>query len=159
MGIAVGTDLAGLKEIGHGGSIDGFVSQASWYPDGKLAIVVLMNSAGPVSPGALTSELARAILPPVPPPPVKAFTGDMAPFTGTYSGPSRGRVMDVVVTATPQGLSAAVNGNQPRQLQWVDGWVFRVGNSYLTFKRSDETGPAAELRFDGGGGLYVLKRK
>jgi CubicO group peptidase (beta-lactamase class C family) len=159
MGISVATDQAGLKEIGHGGGIDGFVSQASWYPDGKLAIVVLMNSNGPVSPGALTSELARAILPTVPPTPAVAFTADPAPFVGTYSGPSRGRVMDVVVTSSPQGLSIAVNGGQPRQLQWVNGSVFRAGNGILTFKRNGDTGPAPELRFDGGGGLYVLKRK
>ena len=158
MGIAVGTDQAGHKEIGHGGGIDGFVSQASWYPEEKLAIVVLMNSNGPVSPGALASELSRAILPVVPPTPVLVFKADATPLVGTYSGPSRGRVMDVVVTSSPQGLSAAVNGNQPRQLLWVEGWTFRVGNSYLTFKKGDSS-LAGELRFDGGGGLYVLKRK
>jgi hypothetical protein len=135
------------------------VSQAGWYPDGKLAVVVLMNSAGPVSPGALASELARAILPVTPPPADKAFTGDATPFPGTYSGPSRGRVMDAVVTSTPQGLSIAVNGGQPRPLQWVDGWTFRAGNNILTFRRTGESTPADELRFDGGGGLYILKRK
>lgn len=159
MGIAVGTDQAGHREIGHGGAITGFVSQASWYPEEKLAIVVLMNSAGPVSPAALTSELSRAILPAVPPAPVMAFKGDAAPFAGTYSGPSRGRVMDVVITSSPEGLSAAVNGGQPRQLQWVDGWTFRVGGSVLTFRRTGNDVAASELRFDGGGGLYVLKRK
>ena len=159
MGIAVGTDQAGLKEIGHGGGISGFVSQASWYPDGKLAIVVLMNSNGPVSPGGLASELARTILPTTPPPPVIAFKADATPFLGTYSGPARGRVMDAVVTSTPQGLSVAVNGGQPRVVSWVEGWTFRVGSAMLTFKRSGDSGPATELRADGFGGFYILKRK
>ena len=116
--------------------------------------------AGFLLAGAASSMGATNDVQPGPNPIIRdKFTADPAPFVGTYSGPSRGRVMDVVVTSSPQGLSIAVNGGQPRQLQWVNGSVFRAGNGILTFKRSSETGPAAELRFDGGGGLYVLKRK
>jgi hypothetical protein len=158
MGIAVGSNARGIREIGHGGGIDGFVSQASWYPDGKLAIVVLMNSNGPVSPAALASELAGVMLPTNPPPAPKAFVGDATPLLGKYSGPSRGRTMDVEITQSAQGLVISVNGAPSRPLQWVDGWTFRVANSIVTFRRSGETGPAAQLRFDGGGGFYILKR-
>jgi CubicO group peptidase (beta-lactamase class C family) len=158
MGIGVGTDLRGLREIGHGGAIAGFVSQASWYPDSELAVVVLMNSAGPVSPAALARELAWAILPGTPPA-VKAFTGDAAPLLGTYSGPSRGRIMDAVVTQAAEGISLSINGSPARPLQWVDGTTFRDGNAYLTFRGDGNGGPTAELRFDGGGGYYILKRK
>ncbi|MGQ0702708.1 MAG: serine hydrolase domain-containing protein [Gemmatimonadales bacterium] len=158
MGIAVGTDTRGLRMIGHGGAITGFVSQASWYPGAELAVVVLMNSAGPVSPSALASELAGAILPwtrPV----AKAFTGDGAVLVGKYSGPSRGRVMSAGVTQTPQGMALSVNGAAARPIQWVEGWAFRSGDTHLTFKRAGDSGPAAELRFDTGGGHYVLKRE
>ena len=157
MGLAVAEDTRGLSMIGHGGAIDGFTSQATWYPDGQLAIVVLMNSAGPVSPAALVSELAGAILPwtrPV----AKAFNGDGTPLVGKYSGPSRGRVMNVTVTQTSQGMAIAMDSAAARPMQWVNGLTFRMGTTYLTFKRQGETGPAIELRYDTGGGHFVLKR-
>ncbi|HEV8597799.1 MAG TPA: serine hydrolase domain-containing protein [Gemmatimonadales bacterium] len=158
MGIGVGRDLRGLREIGHGGAIAGFVSHASWYPDAQLAVVVLMNSAGPISPQALASELAGAVLPwtrPV----VKPFTGDAAPLVGKYSGPSRGRVMEAEVTKTGEGLSLSVNGAPARPIQWVEGWTFRTGGTELTFRRSGGDGPATELRYITGGGYFILKRK
>ena len=157
MGIGVGADGRGLREIGHGGGITGFVSQASWYPDAELAIVVLMNSGGPVSPAALASELAGAIVPSTPPS-FRPFAGDASPLVGKYSGPSRGRKMEAEVTQTPQGISVSVNGAPARALQWVEEWTFRSANNYLTFKRNGDRGPAGELRFDAGGGLYILKR-
>ncbi len=158
MGISVGSDVRGLKYIGHGGGIAGFVSEASWYPDAQLAVVVLMNSNGPVSPGALASELAGEILP-VTRPNVVPFVGDAASLVGKYSGPSRGREMTVEITPLAQGIALSVNGAAARPLPWVADWTFRQGNTYLTFKRAGNNGPASELRFDTGGGHYVLKRK
>ena len=58
MGLALTTDVRGARLIGHGGAIQGFGAQASWYPDEQLAVVVLINSNGPISPTALASELA-----------------------------------------------------------------------------------------------------
>jgi len=158
MGISVGNDIRGLKYIGHGGAITGFVSEASWYPDAQLAVVVLMNSNGPVSPSALASELAGEILP-VTRPNVVPFVGDAAALVGKYSGPSRGREMTVEITPLAQGIAMSVNGAAARPLPWVEDWTFRQGNTFLTFKRAGNSGAAAELRFDTGGGHYVLKRK
>ena len=154
MGLSNGTDIRGLREIGHGGAIDGFVSQTTWYPDAQMAVVVLINSAGPVSPSALGSELAGAILPTQPPTP-KTYAGDAAQFVGKYSGPSRGRAMTVDVTKGSDGtLMLSVNGTPARPLSWVQGTTFRPQgtNSYLTFK-------SGVLQFDQGGGFYILKRQ
>ena len=156
MGISVTTDVRGLREIGHGGGIDGFVSYATWYPDAQLAVVVLMNSAGPVSPAAVAGELAAEVIPWTRPT-FKPFTGDATPFVGKYSGPSRGRPMTVDVMQAAGAVSVSVNSAPPRPLQWVDGDTFRLGNVILTFKRQGNS--AAELRYDAGGGLYVLKRQ
>src|SRR5688572_9787726 len=43
MGIANWKDIRGSHIIGHGGGIGGFTSEAAWYPDAQLAVVVLMN--------------------------------------------------------------------------------------------------------------------
>ena len=156
MGLGVGTDIRGLRYIGHGGGISGFVSEATWYPDAQLAVVVLINSNSNVSPSAVAGELAAEVIPwtrPV----TKAFTGDATPLVGRYAGPARGQTMTVEVTQAPQGLSITVNG-QARPLSWTEDWNFRQGNTLLTFKRQGNAGNASELRFDTGGGHYVLKR-
>lgn len=158
MGIAAGKDGRGLNFIGHGGGIGGFTSEATWYPDAQAAIVVLMNSNGNIDPGAVAEELAAELLPWTRPP-VKTFTGDGAPLLGRYKGPSRGREMTVEVTQTAQGIAISVNGGQARPVMWVDAWTFRQGNTFLTFRRTGDAGPATELRFDAGGGYYILKRQ
>ncbi len=158
MGIGVSTNLIGNRVIGHGGGIAGFVTEVSWYPDAQLAVVVLMNSNGPISPAALASELAAKVMPGTLPTFGK-FTGDAAPLVGKYSGPSRGREMTAEVTQMPEGVSLSVNGSPARALQWEEGWTFRAGTAIVTFRRAGGSGNAAELRFDTGGGHYVLKRQ
>jgi hypothetical protein len=100
---------------------------------------------------ALGSELAAEVIPGKRPEP-KPFTGDAAPLLGTYKGPSRGREMTVVVAQAPQGVTVSVNGQAARPVQWVEGLTFRDANTYITFKPN-------EVRWDAGGGLYVLKRQ
>lgn len=158
MGIGVGKDSRGLTFIGHGGGIAGFTSEATWYPDVKAAIVVLMNSNGNIDPGAVAGELAAELLP-WSRAEVKQFSGDATPLLGRYKGPSRGREMVVEVTQTPQGIAIAVNGAAPRPLPWVEAWTFRQGNAFLTFRQTGSSGPASELRFSAGGGYYILKRQ
>ncbi len=51
----------GLAEVAHGGGINGFRAQLSWYPEERLGIAVLMN-AGSGRPGLLANRIARAAL-------------------------------------------------------------------------------------------------
>jgi hypothetical protein len=107
----------------------------------------------------VAGELAAELLPWTRPT-LKQFSGDAAPLLGTYKGPSRGREMTVEVTQGAQGLSVSVNGTPARPLSWVEAWTFRQGNSFLTFRQTGMSGPATELRFDGGPGSYlILKRQ
>jgi CubicO group peptidase (beta-lactamase class C family) len=159
MGIGVGKDVRGLSYIGHGGAIGGFVAEAMWYPDAQMAIVVLINSNGNLDPGAVAGELAAEVLPWTRPT-FATFTGDAAALVGKYQGPSRGRDMAVEVTQTPQGLAVSANGSPARPLSWVDGLTFRQAGALVTFRRANgASGPVTELRFDTGGGHYVLKRQ
>jgi CubicO group peptidase (beta-lactamase class C family) len=159
MGLSVTNDMRGARIIGHGGAIDGFVAETRWYPDSDLSIVVLINSAGPVSATALASELGGVVVPPVRPV-LRPFAGDVTPLAGKYSGPSRGRIMTVDVTAIPQGVAVSINGGPARPLPWLENLSFRLDGALVTFDRQGATsGPATLLRWDAGGGYYMLKRQ
>lgn len=161
MALALGPDPRGAARIGHGGAIAGYNAYAGWYPDAKLAVVVLMNSIGGVSPEALAGELAGAVIPPVRST-MRPFEGDATPLLGRYTGPARGRPMTVEITRGEQGgLLASVNGAPPQPLPWMDGWTFgRQGSNIFTFERVGTTsGSATLLRLDAGGGYYMLVRQ
>ncbi len=60
LGLFVG-EMAGRPKIEHGGGINGFLSQLSWYPDDDLIVTVLANcNCG--EPGPLEARIARAVL-------------------------------------------------------------------------------------------------
>ncbi len=155
MGIEVGRNFGGQMVIGHGGTIEGFRSEASWYPEAKMAVVVLMNTVGGVNPAGIATDLGAEVLP-WKGPTFRKFVGDPAPLLGTYRGPSRGREMVVEVTNTPEGLAFSVNGSPPRALPYLRDLTWQGGPAVLEFRRAREGGPATELRFDGGGGAYYI---
>lgn len=59
-GLSIGA-MQGHRKISHGGGINGFRAQLSWYPDDDLTVVVLANT-GSASPDVLESAIARALL-------------------------------------------------------------------------------------------------
>jgi CubicO group peptidase (beta-lactamase class C family) len=163
MGLFVGEDSRGIKFIGHDGGGFGFSSQTRWYSDAGMAVVVLTNSE-PDDTTAVADNLAAAV---VAPPPVRPFTGDASLLVGTYKGPGRGREMVIEVTQTPQGIAVTIDRAAAAPLHWVEAWTFRQNQALLTFRnstssgqgRSAGSGPATELRFDRGGGHFILKRQ
>jgi hypothetical protein len=156
MGLVVGEDANGLRFIGHGGGGFGFSSVTRWYPEAKLAVVVLTNSE-PDELTAVTERLAAAVLPA--PRPAGPFKGDASLLVGKYKGPGRGTDMVIEVTQTPQGIAFSFDGATPVPLPWIESWTFRRNSSLLTFRRSAKSGPATELRFDTGGDHFTLKRQ
>jgi CubicO group peptidase (beta-lactamase class C family) len=50
--------VGGHKKISHGGGIEGFNTVLEYYPDDKLAVVVLENSVGAVPPPEIADKLA-----------------------------------------------------------------------------------------------------
>jgi hypothetical protein len=157
MGLTVAEDSRGLKYIGHNGGGFGFSSEARWYTDGPLAVVVLTNSE-PDEVTMVAESLAAALLP-VPPAP-SPFTGDASLLAGTYRGIGQNGDLVVDVTQTPQGIAFSVEGRPAGgALIWVENWTFRRNTVRLTFRRSGNSDPAAELRFDTGGDHFILKRQ
>lgn len=159
MGLAT-HDPRGRPALGHGGGIgSGFVTHTMYYPDENLTVVMLVNTAGNLSPAALSTELVDVLLPPAPMEP-KRFAGDAAPLVGTYSGPARGRAMTLTVTLSGNGIAISVDEGRPAPVSWVEGWTFQRGPTQLiTFERDGTDGPATVVRVDGGGSHYVLRRQ
>src|SRR5262249_10938253 len=62
-GFGVGlADIGGRRAVAHGGGINGFLSEAEYFPDSGLSIVVLLNTAGPINPGDLARDIADVVL-------------------------------------------------------------------------------------------------
>jgi len=156
MGLSIAEDSHGLRYIGHNGGGFGFSSEARWYPDAKLAIVVLTNSE-PDRITATTEAIAAAILPT--PRPAGTFSGDAALLVGRYSGTGRGKPMVIEVSRTTDGLAVAIDGGPAAPVVWLDEWTFRRDDALVILRRSGSSGPATELRFDTAGGHFILKRQ
>ncbi|HEX6040792.1 serine hydrolase domain-containing protein [Longimicrobium sp.] len=155
LGVEVRADARGNRYVGHSGEITGYAARANWYPDARMAIVVLMNSSFDSSPTTLVDELAGQLLPGTPPAP-RPFTGDAEALAGTY-GTTDGGPAAVQVTRAPDGLAISVDGGAAQPLAWVEGLTFSRGSTLLTFRRGDgDRGPVTELRYDTGTEYWIL---
>jgi CubicO group peptidase (beta-lactamase class C family) len=146
----------GHRSIAHGGGINGFLSEAAYFPESGLSIVLLMNTAGPVNPSQLAAEIADVVLGKIPEAAAK-YAGDLAPFAGTYEGVGRGRPTVVTITVDNGALTMKGAGPGVQTLAYRSGETFGVNETLLTFER--EGGRVVGLRFDAGSGYYPLKRK
>jgi CubicO group peptidase (beta-lactamase class C family) len=159
MGIQVGPDPSGLMYIGHGGRGPGFWVEVGWYPEARMAVVVMINNIGPLDPQEVVTNLADQVLGWTPPPP-RAFTGDPAPLVGRYMGAGRGEDMVVEVTQEPQGLRFSMNGSPPREIPWIEGLTFGRGLPRLIFRRrAGDSGPVTELRYSMPGAHLILRKQ
>jgi CubicO group peptidase (beta-lactamase class C family) len=159
MGLQVGPDPGGHMYLGHGGRGPGFWVEAGWYPESRMAVVVLINNIGPLDPQEVSEDLAWAVLGWTPPPP-RQFTGDAAPLIGRYVGQGRGGEMVIEVVETPQGLRFSRDGSPPLMIPWVEGLTFRRGPMVLSFRRAGgDSGPVTELRSSMPGAHFVLRKQ
>jgi CubicO group peptidase (beta-lactamase class C family) len=147
----------GRRTITHGGGINGFLSDGRYYPDDDLIVVVLQNSTGPVGPGALGAALAEAVLGPAPEAAEPAYGGDLGELTGTYSGAARGGPMTLTVVVEDGGLAMRIGDGATTAPAYRGDLRWDRGGVRLTFIRGAD-GAVDEVRYDTGGGHYVLRR-
>jgi CubicO group peptidase (beta-lactamase class C family) len=155
MGVGVGQDWRGIRNFEHGGILAGFRTQATWYPEARAAVVVLVNNTGPLDPEEIAEDLGAALLGRTRPT-VRAFAGDATPFVGRYRGRGVNGELTIDVTQGPQGLMVSANGSPPRPLAWIEGSTFRRDDVVLTFHRTGTAGPATELGFNPAKGFYSI---
>jgi hypothetical protein len=159
-GFGVGVaELGGRRAIFHGGGINGFLSEAEYFPDSGLSIVVLLNTAGPAGPSDLAREIADTVLGKLPEKSV-TFTGDLTAYAGTFEGVGRGRQTTITVAA--DGATLTMKGNGPptapaQTLTYRGGDTFGVKDTLVIFER--DAGKVTRLRLDNVFGHYPLRRK
>jgi CubicO group peptidase (beta-lactamase class C family) len=147
----------GHRSIAHGGGINGFLSEAAYFPESGLSIVLLLNTAGAVNPSQLAVEIADVVLGKIPET-ATTYAGDLTPFAGTYEGVGRGRPTVVTIAVDNGTLTMKGGGGPgPQTLTHRSGDTFGVNETLLTFEREGDR--VVRLRFDAGGGYYPLKRK
>jgi len=147
-GISVTTDH-GKKMLQHGGGIFGFLSENRYYPSEDISIIVLINSTGPLDPGEVAKRVADHMFG-KPQETITHYTGDLTPFTGTFSGRSRGR--DIKITIS-QKDSALVLKREDKEtvLNYLSGTTWKNDHEEYTFKEN-------ELYLDQVYGYLVLKK-
>ena len=149
--------IAGHRAIHHGGGINGFLSELDYFPDDSAIVVVLINTAGPVSPGDIATALATRLLGRREPAPGPAFTGDLAALAGTWLGVGRGNPLTVQTEVDSAGLRVRMRDGKPRPLRYVGGDTFEAGSDRFTFLR--EGAKVVRLRYDGVAVVSTLDRK
>jgi len=80
------SNLDGHRKIDHGGAINGFRTQLSYYPDDELTVIVLCDT-GSAHPAPLESRIARAVLgiPEISTKEVPLSEKGLQIYTGTYN--------------------------------------------------------------------------
>lgn len=129
-------NVAGHPAIEHAGGINGYLSETVWVPGEQLAVVVLINTAGPVSPDSVAASIVDVVLGRAAAPMVMITAPDVAPYTGTYQGPGRGAQLIITFVADSGHLSARLPGNPAAvRLQAVGNDTFARGRERFTFMR------------------------
>ena len=84
-GIAL-SEMEGHRKMQHGGGINGFRTQLSYYPEDELTVVVLANT-GSADPGVLETRIARLMLgiPDAPIVEVELSSAELEMYAGAYN--------------------------------------------------------------------------
>jgi CubicO group peptidase (beta-lactamase class C family) len=164
----------GRVHWGHGGSDAGFRAQVMHFPEERLGIVVLSNSAS-TNASALAAALADVFLPPAPPvaqargqggtaaaaagqpapqPPWAPAPAELSSFAGAFFSPELATVYTVelrgdVLFATHQRLA------DMRMAPGPEPGTFRMGSRVARFER-DDAGTVTGFRLSGGRVRNVL---
>lgn len=157
MGLTV-LDLRGRRVIGHGGAINGFLSNSRYYPEGDLVVVTLQNTAGPRSPSSLAGDIAGLVLGSGGAQEAVPYTAELSALEGRYAGRGRNRLRDLRVEAGDGRLAVRPHGSDGEAvtLEHVDGLTWRDGADLYRFVRAGDR--IVELRLDVVSGHYVLRR-
>lgn len=130
--------IGGRHAIHHGGGINGFLSDLAYFPDDQLIITVLVNSAGPVAPGAITSAIADLIHGRPAAPVAVALDHPAADYAGTFRGIGRADSITATITDSA-GVRIRMGGPQSAAIspRYIGRDRFMVGRQILSFKREN----------------------
>lgn len=147
------TNWNGRKMIEHGGGINGFLSQNSYYPQEDLSVVVLTNTYGPVSPTDIATKIADFVMGKTDKQSAE-FDGDLSQYTGSF----KSGLFNIEVVKNDSTISVQYSYSQspPYPLYYLEDNTWSSGSSYYHFIERD--GEIKELRIDQIYGYYILKK-
>jgi CubicO group peptidase (beta-lactamase class C family) len=127
--------IAGHRAIEHGGGINGYLSESIWLPDQRAAVVVLINTAGPVGADDVGAAIVRAVFGSREQVAAKSIA-DLSAYSGTFQGPSRGSSLTLTFSAdSGQLIMRAGREGEVSRLTYVGDDTFVRGNERVTFLR------------------------
>jgi CubicO group peptidase (beta-lactamase class C family) len=159
-------ELAGHRTIRHGGGINGFSTMIARYPDDRLGVIVLSNTASANTP-AVADRIAKVMLgiedkPPADKPaegkpiidePIDAALVEL--LSGKYA---LGHA-EVEVSATDGQLFARLKGRPQDRLKYQGGRDFvHANDAQLRITFAPKEGKAERLQLDGGNFRIMGKR-
>jgi D-alanyl-D-alanine carboxypeptidase len=151
--------LGTKQSYGHGGSIDGFLSMASYFPDDKVAVAVCTNGQQYAFNDLMLGILSIYFGKPYKIPDFSASAyvpapADLDRYAGTYASSQ----LPLKVTFTKQGttLHAEATGQGILPLEPVSPGVFKFDQGGIRFE-FDPAKPAFTLKQ--GGGTFVFTKE
>jgi CubicO group peptidase (beta-lactamase class C family) len=156
----------GLKEIGHGGGLAGFVSNIARYPEAEMSIIILRNCSPfkNINPFSLHREIAEIYLWQEMEP-QESFTKDTTvsaviydDYVGRYEYPGSAVL---IVTKEENRLFAQLTG-QPRFEIYPRSekeFFWKVADAQITFVRNEEGRVTHAIHHQGGQEFQVVKIK
>jgi D-alanyl-D-alanine carboxypeptidase len=151
-GLGVGR-IESHRKVSHGGGINGFITDLSYYPDDTLHVVVLANTS-PSNPGRLSEQIARVTLG-LPlrtaPQGVALSAAERARYVGTYTfkAPS-GQTVPVRIFEQGDGLLGQIGGNDPARF-------VALGNHRFTLQQDPDVRITFSVSGDRATRLTVLQ--
>ncbi len=150
--------LSGHRKLSHGGGINGFSTMIARYPDDRLAVIVLSNTAG-ANPGRIEAKIARLMLGIEEKPPADLPTD--AEMLKSYVGKFAIDARQVELSAEDGKLYATPAG-QPRDRLMYQGEHRFVSSKnpemVVTFHVAEKGGKADEITVEIEGQLLKGKR-
>lgn len=149
------TDWKGKRLVEHGGGINGFLSQNSYFPDEDVSIIVLINTTS-VGPRQVADKVADLVFNDLQANKPAHFPGDLTKFTGSYKGRGRGEDINVRIGKNGLTLVATLGNEKPQPLNYIKENLWTDGSNNYLFKQKE--GRVAELGMDQVYGYFVLRR-
>jgi D-alanyl-D-alanine carboxypeptidase len=146
----------GRHRLGHGGGINGFSTMIARYPDDRLAVIVLSNTAG-ANVGSVESRIAKVMLGIEDKPPADLPTDEalLRPLVGSYVGMEQ----RVEITSQDNRLYIKLPGKQRDRLKYQGDQTFvSSDDADVQVKFTVQDGKVAELEIDVRGAKFPAKR-
>ena len=144
----------GNQRIGHGGGINGFLTDTRYYPEEDLYMICLVNTTGPKGASFFADEITWKLLDKVTPQSV-ALDFDTKMLDGKYTGAVRGAPeFSIEVKSISNGLT--IQSERDEKADTLDVYI---GNNTWIDDNTSIIIKNDEYRLVGPSAYYILKKE